>query len=109
MLQKIFICIENACRYRFPRKCEEKSTIDIDEDGNATVRPKRTVKSEYINSYSEMLILIFRSNHDVRSVLCSCIETYYALAYSVNSQNSIDNIAAASLAALTKESRKRKT
>ena len=50
--------LKNACRYRFPRKCEQESTIDIDIDGNATILLKRIVGSEYINSYNEILLQI---------------------------------------------------
>lgn len=92
------------CRYNFPRMAH--FLIESDETGRIT--SDRTIGSEYINSFNEILLHVVRSNHDVRFLLCCAHEIYYTIKYVFNDQNTIDNIAAITLSSYTKKLEKEK-
>ncbi len=71
-------------------------------DENGKVSGKRTVESEYINSFNAILLKVIRSNHDVRFILCCAHEFTIQWKYVVKDQNSIDNIAAIMIASYMK-------
>ena len=86
---------KGECRYVFPRK--PSIATDMDQDGKLTLQ--RHVGNEYINNYNPVLLQLFRCNHDVRFLINSAEETYYALKYSMKDQHPIDNITAFTVAA----------
>lgn len=73
-------------RYGFPRPVIKKSDIvcvSLETEGYAhKINLKRTLDNEYINTYNEMMMRFFKKNHEVRFIIGSADETYYALKYS---------------------------
>lgn len=62
---------------------------------------KRYVGSVFINSYNDVLSLALRCNHDVQYLIGgydACDSIYYIFKYTFKSQESIDSIAATTLA-----------
>ncbi len=71
-------------------------------DENGRIPGKRTIGSEFINSFNQILLQVIRSNHDGRSLFCCAHELYFTIKYVVKDQKSIDNVAAITLASYTK-------
>lgn len=87
------------CRYNIPRPTVAISHVSATD---SKILCSKYVGNEYINQYNDILLQVFRSNHDLRLTVGAADEIYYALKYSVKYQNDTDNIATPSLAAYDK-------
>lgn len=67
------------CRYNFPRKTIHATEVSND----CVVSVRRPPHNEYINSFSDLLSLLFRSNHDIRFLFGTGTTSayYYAMKY----------------------------
>lgn len=76
------------CRYLFPRELVDATNIDE----HLHVTTKRSIGSEYVNSFSATIILSLPTNHDVR-LLAGPDSMYYALKYALKDQQKVTNSA----------------
>lgn len=75
-----------VCRYLFPRLPVPVTSISE----QLVVKPARAVGSEYVNSFSRVILLTLPTNHDIR--LCAGPgDTYYSLKYTVKDQQQVTN------------------
>ncbi len=81
---------QGFCRYCFPRKCEPETRIDP----NGVLTLRRAPHNEYINAFNDVLLLVLRSNHDIRFLLGSGTTDalYYILKYITKCQNEVDSV-----------------
>ncbi len=91
-------CKTGCCRFNFPRLVQRAS--EMDENGRIT--GKRTIGSEYINSFNQFYSRLLGQTTTFRFLLCCAHEIYYTIKYVVKDQKSIDNVAAITLASYTK-------
>lgn len=76
--------------------------IEDDITTVVTLSLRRHLGNEYINHYNETMLHVLRCNHDVRLLIGSADEIYYALKYALKYQHDTDELAATCLAASEK-------
>ncbi len=81
---------EDNCRHCFPRQCVAETTIDE----NGVLKIARNVHNEYINTFNDVLLLLLRSNHEIRFLLGSGTTDalYYVLKYVTKVQDTIQSL-----------------
>ncbi len=87
-----------CCRYNFPRLVQKFT--EMDETGR--LQESVELEASILIPSIQSLLQVFRSNHDVRFLLCCAHEMYYTIKYVVKDQNSLDNIAAVTIASYTR-------
>lgn len=78
-----------ACRYLFPRAHAATTRIDA---ASMTLTPRRDLGLQYIDAYSDTIMMVLPTNHDVR-LLADPNDMYYALKYTLKDQQQITNSA----------------
>lgn len=95
-----------TCRYKFPRK--SGLPTHVDDDG--VLRIGRDIHNECINCFNDVMILVFRSNHDIRFLLgCGTTDAlYYCLKYVTKAQKEVDPVELRALLISSYDRRRRK-
>lgn len=77
-------------RYGFPRDIRHKTEIVSFplEDHTSLIKLclKRALGNEYINNFNDVVMTLFRTNQDVRFMIGSSEETFYAMKYATKPQ-----------------------
>jgi hypothetical protein len=87
---------KKICRYDYPKPPNLNAIIKTDE-----ILLQRSIGSEYINGYNDILMNVFKCNHDIKVMIGGSEMSeriYYCCKYITKSQNSIESTAAISIA-----------